>query len=277
MPTPMKKIRLLPVILLFCHISAFSVSPRDIDTAVYNLCKEIMINNPVSFTQESYTELAYLKRNYNLTALKLNDDVYKKSIFNNYYYDKYYLYSKFLDENAIVTEDCLLIPESTEKDVNKVDKLLFYVLYPNSIKMPSNIVSLIDEYASADEFWGPYKMLTTIYYLKKYNYQNLSEVQKKQLSATESRLSDVLYDKYVKDLPWSFYKLQSVKLFKMNKIEKYKDINIDELVQHYKSNKALYFFEDDLKNSQLFNQLSSSEVLQYDARALLWIFLLENK
>ncbi len=272
----MKKLILL-IAALPLYLFSFSYSNQDIDTAIYNLCKEIMVRTPGEFSQENYAELAYLKRNYSLSGLKLNDSAYIKSIFSNYYYDQFYLYSKFLKEDAIVTEDCLHIPESTEKDVHKVNKLLFYVLYPNSIKMPSNIVDLIDEYSSADEFWGPYKMLTTIYYLKKYNYQNLSPTQKTKLQTVENRLSGQLYKKYIESQPWSFYRLMSFKVLKMNKNESVKDIDISELIQYYKENKQLFYFEGDRKYTESLGQIGGKRILEYNGCALLWIFLLEIK
>jgi hypothetical protein len=255
----------------------FSSNPNDIDIAIDNLCKQIVTQqHPYNYKQENYAELAYLKRTFKLPLLNINDSIYLKQIFNNYYYDQYYLYSKFLNENAIVTEDCLHIDESTEK-IHNARKLLFYALYPNSIKLPINIVDEIEEYATIDDFLGPYQMLNVIYYLKKYNYNNLSATQKEKLLTVETHLSKILYTKYIDNKPWNFYKLASLKVLKMNKNELVKNVDISFVVDYFKSNKPLGIVDEDVKNKETLVKIGSTNIIQQQAVALLWIFLLENK
>ena len=98
----MKKIFTLIIIFSYCF-SSFAFSAKDKDSAFTNLCKEIMFSQPQSYTQEGYAELAYLKRNFNLPKIKIDDSSYLSKITSNFYFDKYYLYSKFLKEDAIVT------------------------------------------------------------------------------------------------------------------------------------------------------------------------------
>lgn len=71
-----------------------------------------MVLDPYQYDDmETYMELAYLKRKYKLDYLKIYDTLYRdRKAYNNYYYDQYILYSKFLSDSAVVTEDCLNIP-----------------------------------------------------------------------------------------------------------------------------------------------------------------------
>jgi hypothetical protein len=270
----MKKIITFFIALPF-YLCSFSYTAEDLQTAIDNLCKEVMFSQPQNYSQEGYTELAYLKRNFNLNKITISDSAYKSKIFNNYYYDQYYLYSKFLNENAIVTEDCLHIPESTE-DMYKGVKILFYVLYPNSIKLPDNIIDQIEEYSTAAEFYGPYKMLNVIYYLKKYNYQNLSLKQKEKLNILENHLSKILYSNYIENKSWNLFRMLSVKVLKMNKNELVKNIDLSILVDYLKNNKPLHVIDEDIKNPA-FAKTGFNDYIQQQATSILWIFLLEIK
>lgn len=270
----MKKIITLLTVFFF-SLSLFSFTPKDVDSAMTNLCKEIMFSQPQSYSQENYTELAYLKRNFDLNKIKINDSAYLSKIFNNYYYDLYYLYSKFLNESAVVTEDCLHIKESTE-NIHKANKLLIYAMYPNSIKLPNNIVEQIDEYATLDEFFGPYKMLNVIYYLKKYNYQNLNESQKDKLTVIENHLSKLFFNKYIDNKPWSYTKLLATKVLKMNNSNFVKDLDVSLVVDYFRGKQPLKILDVDMKSPYL-STIGSNNMIQQQGIAALWIFLLEFK
>jgi len=270
----MKKIITL-LLTISCFLSSFSFTKEDVNIAIDNLCKEIMFSQPQSYYQENYVELSYLKRNFNLTGLNLSDSAYKSKIINNYYYDQYYLYSKFLNENAVVTEDCLHA-EGTET-LYKGSKILFYTLYPNSIKLPTDILEQIEEQATMDEFFGPYSMLIDIYYLKKYNYKNLSAKQKEKLIKLEDHLSKILYTKYIENKSWAFYKLLSTKVLKMNDNPLVKNLDISIVVDYFKNNKPLYVLDEDRIDKNLLIKFGSKKIIQMQANAILWIFLLEIK
>src|SRR3954462_11474963 len=112
---------LLYFFLLLTFSASYSQTKEEITSAINDLSKKIVYKEQNGFEQIVYAELAYLKRNNDLPFLKLNDSLYKKSL-NDYYYKRFYLYSKFLNENAIVTEDC--INDEANAVVNKANKLL---------------------------------------------------------------------------------------------------------------------------------------------------------
>lgn len=262
------------ILSLFFIYSANATTKAQIDSALSKLYEGIARLQPNYINQESYAELAYLKRNYNIYQLKFNDSIYKSKIINNYYYDQFYLYSKLLNENAIVSEDCLQIEESTKTLFPMWKKLLIYSIYPNSIKMPTNMVELIDEYSTFDEFFGPYQMLNTIYFLKKYNYQNLSTSQKDKLNKIEDRLSTNLYNKYILDKPWSFRKILSLKVLTMNNVTVTQNYDISFLVDRIINNKPEEIINEDIKNPEMISLLGEKKFFQYAETSLLWIFLL---
>ena len=272
----MKKI-LLSFFSFFFIVHAYSVTPQDIDTAIYKLSKQIMINEPLDYKIEYYAELAYLKRTYNLIAIHTNDSIYlKKRVYNNFYYDIFRLYGKFFKDDAIVTEDCLDIPESTAK-MYKPEHTLFYALYPESIKIPANYINQLEIAASYDEIIGKLKALNAIYYLKKYNLQNLSATQKSQLSTLEQKVSQDLFKTYIENSPWTSYRLWAVSALKKNNNPLVKAIDISDLVTYYKNNNPLNYFETDLQYKDSLAQLGGNRIKTQNALALLWIFLLENK
>ncbi len=270
----MRKIITLFIFLPFYFLS-FSYTQKDLDSALTNLYREILFSQPQSYAIENYAELAYLKRIFNLSKVNINDSSYKSKILNNYYYDQFYLFSKFLNENAIVTEDCLNIPESTE-EIHKANKLLYYSLYPNSIKLPSNIIEQIEEYSTIHEFYGPYQMLNIIYYLKKYNYSNLTQLQKDKLATLQTHFEKLIFNKYVKDKNWNFYKLLSVKVLKMNKSDLVKDLDITVLIDYFKAKHPLEVVQED-KTQQILGIVGAKKIIEQQANAILWIFLLEIK
>lgn len=267
----MKNILLYFFLLLFFS-SSYAQTKEELTSAINDLSKKIIYKEPVTFENNIYAELAYLRRNYNLPFLKLNDSLYKRHQ-NDYYYKRFYLYSKLLDENAVVTEDC--INDEVNVQVNKANKLLFYIIYPNSIKLPANIVDQLEEYSTVDEFYGPYVMLNDIYFLKKYQYNNLTKTQKEKLAGLEGFLSKLMYKKYIENQPWSFHRLLSLKVLKMNKSSLVADIKVDDIVKYFNDNGALDIPEADKKDTELLKTVGYRKVLQYDVTAVLWIFLLE--
>lgn len=269
----MKKI--ITFFALFTYfLYSFSYTKKDLDSALTNLYREILFSQPQSYEAENYVELAYLKRTFNLSQININDTRYKNKIINNYYYDRFYLNSKFLNENAIVTEDCLHIPESTE-GIHNANKLLYFTLYPNSIKLPSNFIEQIEEYSTIDDFFGPYKMLYVIYFLKKYNYSNLTKIQKDKLSTIQSHLEKLMYNKYIKDKKWSYHWFLSVKVLKMNQSDLVKDLDITTLIDYFIAKNPLGVVQED-KNERILGLLGTKEIIEQQANAILWIFLLEN-
>lgn len=273
----MKRISLLFIAVLSFYFSP-AITPQQLDTATYKLCKQIMYLNPYKFKMEEYAELAYLKRTYQLYYLNINDTTYRdKKAFNNYYYDQFILFKKFFDENAIIPEDCLNIPGSTS-EIHPMNKLIFYAIYPETVKIPADYIEQLEKNATAHEFLGPYRMLTAIYFLKKYNYQNLTELQKSKLAVVENHLTNLLYKKYIENKPWSSLKLMSVKLLKMNESSLVKNIDISELVEDVLNNQPIHYYDEDIKNyTQILGEIGGNRVLADNGLALLWIFLLENK
>ncbi len=270
----MKKI-LLPLLSLFISAHAYSVSPQDIDTAIYKLSKQISINEINNYEMSEYAELKYLKRIHHLMDIKTNDSTYLRNmVFNNYYYDRFYLYGKFFNDSAVVTEDCLNIPGTTA-DWRPSSKLIFYALYP--IKIPHNYLEQLDSFPDQDNFYGKYKALDIIYYLKKYNYNNLSASQKAILPVLEKKLSDFLFKNYIENKPWSTYKLLSIKVLKMNNNALVNGVDISDLVKYYKDNNRLNFFEEDRKYISTLQYIGGKTMVELIGNALLWIFLLENK
>lgn len=263
-------------ILLISFSSAFAQSKDSLlPIATKVLYTKISYMDQPDFNQDVYAELAYLKRVYHLDSFRINNSRYISSL-NDYYYKRFYLYSKLLDENAVVTEDCF--SDDANARLNSARKLIFYTLYPNSIKLPENIVDQIEEYATVDEFWGPYNSLNIIYFLKKYNYQNLSSAQKTKLASVEKFLSDLMYNKYIKDKKkWDFYKFLSLKVLKMNNIELAKNIDISDLVIYitHNYNKPFVLSEEDRNDMALMNKVGYKNILEYEVNAFLWIFLLE--
>jgi hypothetical protein len=263
--------KFLILTLFFSFITVSSAQTRaQLDSAISILSLKINYLDPYSFEQSAYAELAYLKRTYKLDMLKINDTIYKSKL-NDYYYKRFFPFSKFLDDEAVVTEDCLT--DAVNGPVHQSRKLLFYVIYPQSIKLPENIVSQLEEYSSIDEFFGPYNMLNIIYYLKKYNYNNLTKTQKDKLATTESFLSKLLYTKYVSGKPWSFHKFLAVKVLKMNKSEFATGIDFSDLVRYINANGALQLGDEDMKDMELIKRVGGKEMMQMEANAVLWIFL----
>ncbi len=268
----MKKI-LLPIIFIGFSYSAFAqISKERLSYALEILYRKTAFLNQKSFQQETFAELSYLKRAYKLDSFNLNSKEYISSL-NDFYYKNFFPYSKFLNENAIVTEDCIV-----ETNIAFIKKLLFYTLYPNHIKLPKNIVELIEEHSKIDEFFGPYYALTNIYFLKNFNYNNLSASQKSKLSVIEKTFSDSLYIKYVKDVTvWNFNKFLSLKVLKMNNYEPVASIDISPLADFIINDikQPLKLGEEDLGNTALLNRVGYNKALEFEANALLWIFILE--
>lgn len=271
---PMKKFLHLFAILFF-FLTSFAQTKAELSSAITRLYTKISYMDQPDFDQETYAELAYLKRIYHLDSFNLKNGRYIASL-SDHYYKRFYLYSKLLNDNAIVTEDCL--NDDDNKNLHPARKVVFYTLYPNSIKLPKNIIEQIEEYATIDEFFGPYTALNNIYFLKKYNSNNLTTEQKTKLSSVEKSLSDLLYSKYIKDTDgktWSFYKFLSLKVLKMNANPLVNNVDISLLVGFINSGKPIGLSETDRKDVALMNRVGGKAVLDYILNSTLWIFLLE--
>lgn len=264
--------RIHTILLILIALSCFGQTKEELQSAINDLSKKIIYKNPYGFDNSIYADLAYLKRSFNLPYLSINDTIFKKRL-NDYYYKRFYPYSKLLDDRAIVTEDCLN-DEANEK-INRGIKVLFYVLYPNSIKLPDNIVDQLEEYSTEEEFFSQYFMLQDIYFLKKYNLSNLTTTQKDQLRSLEYSLSDKLYTKYVVGKPWGFYKFLSLKVLKMNEFNAAAAVDISDLVKYFNSNGPVELGQEDSKDISLLSRIGASKIIQYESTALLWIFLTE--
>ncbi|MFN8295808.1 MAG: hypothetical protein U0T69_06400 [Chitinophagales bacterium] len=270
----MKKYLLLVIISLSVSIS-FAQTKADLASAIKRLYTKISYMDQPEFELQTYAELAYLKRIYKLDSFNLKNGRYIASL-NDHYYKRFYLYSKLLNENAIVTEDCL--HDEANENLHPARKLIFYTLYPNSIKVPDSIIYKIEEYATIDEFFGPYYALNTIYFLKKYNYDNLTAAQKTKLKSVENSLSDLLYTKYISGTDvktWSFYKFLSLKVLKMNKNPLADNVNISLLVGYVNSDKELSLSDIDSKDIDLLKRVGGKTVFEYILNSTMWIFLLE--
>lgn len=243
----------------------------------YKLAAEVLYRktsflDQLKIKQETFAELAYLKRTHQLDSFNLQTKSYIANL-NDYYYKDFYLYSKLLNENAIITEDCI-----QEAKLLPIKKLLFYCIYPQSVKLPNDIVEQLEEQATVDEFLGPYYALNNIYFLKKYNSHNLSAQQKSKLEKTEQFFSNLLFNKYVKDKEeWNYHKFLSLKVLRMNKYQPAENINIEPLAYFILKDIStpLALGETDLKDSKLMNSVGYYQTLEMEANALLWIFLLE--
>jgi hypothetical protein len=270
----MKKFLLLFTFCFSLSIS-FAQTKDELSSAITKLYTKISYMDQPDFELQTFAELAYLKRSYKIDSFNLKIDRYIASL-NDHYYKRFYPYSKLLNEKAIVTEDCLH-DEANEK-LHPSRKLLFYTLYPNSIKLPKNIIDQIEEYSTIDVFFGPYYALNTIYFLKKYNYNILTTVQKTKLEVLENSLSDLLYTKYIKGTDaqtWSFYKFLSLKVLKMNKNPLVDNTDISLLVSFVNSDQPLVLSETDRKDVDLMNRVGGRTVLEYILNSTMWIFLLE--
>lgn len=269
----MKKLLHLFALLLFFSAS-FAQSKEEMASASKILYTKISWMDQPDFSQEIYAELAYLKRIYHLDSFNLNNSRYISKM-NDFYYRRFYLFSKLLDENAIVTEDCF--QDDANKNLHAARKMLPYCIYPNSIKLPKNIVEQLDEYATIDEFFGPYNSLNTIYFLKKYNYSNLSAAQKTKLEGIEKFLSNLMYTKYVQNKPWSYYRFLSLKVLKMNNSELVKNIGFSDIVAYLNNNPMapLALSDTDRADVALMKKAGGKDFLPQIANSILWIILLE--
>lgn len=54
-----------------------------------------------------------------------------------------------------------------------------------------------------------------------------------------------------------------------------KDIDISKLVEMYKQNKPIDYFDDDMKYVEIIGNIGGTNILGKDGNALLWIFLME--
>ena len=270
----MKKILYFFTLLVFTTSSFAQLTKEQYAFAAEIVNRKIAFLNQKSFQLETFAELSYLKRSYKLDSFNLQTKAYINNL-NDYYYKNFFLYSKLLNEQAIVTEDCI-----TESNLPKIKKLLFYCIYPKHIKLPNNIVDQLEQEATVDEFLGPYYALTNIYFLKKFNSENLSTAQKTKLASVEKFLSDLLFNKYIKNTTtdkWGFHKFLSMKVLRMNKYEAVKDYDISLLGLYMLNNlnEPLSLNDEEKNDKKLMDRFGYYKTLEMEANALLWIFLSE--
>ncbi|MCB0508278.1 MAG: hypothetical protein KDD21_08270, partial [Bacteroidetes bacterium] len=184
------------------------------------------------------------------------------------------LYSKLLNDTTVVTEDCL--NDDANSKINQLNKLFFYALYPNTIALPKNYIDLLEEYSTVDEFFGPYYVLNTAYFLKKYNIQNLSKAQKEKLNSLVNQLCNTIYTKYVKNNNlWNFYKFSALKVLLMNEYEPAQKTDISQVITYINAGGPLKLSDEDRNDVELMNRAGGDYVFRHSLNASMWIFLLE--
>ena len=123
----MKKfLSILIALFLFTSVS-YSYTKEELSFATEILFRKTAYLDQMKFKQETMAELAYLKRVYKLDSFNLQTKKYISNL-NDFYYKAFYPYSKLLDENAVITEDCI-----DEQKTAQVKKLLFYTIYPGPV------------------------------------------------------------------------------------------------------------------------------------------------
>ncbi len=269
----------LLVIFSFLFFSFFTSNvlaqtKEELQASVTRLSKAISYYDQEGVRQQTFAELAYIKRIYKLDSCDVRVARYVKSL-NDYYYKQFFLYSKFLDENAYVTEDCLDNPNKNT-DFQPFIKILFYSLYPNTFNLPKNYIEQIESISNEYEFFSPYYALYTIHFLKEYSYDKLNSAQKIKLEKLESALSDTLYTKYVKNMDnWNYYKLMSLKVLKLNKYAPVQAVDLKLLTSYINSDQPLTLFETDKNDTFLINTIGGKVILESSMTAALWIILME--
>lgn len=269
----------LLVIFSFLFFSCFTTNilaqtKEELQASVTRLSKGITYYDQEDIKQQTFAELAYIKRIYKLDSCDVRVARYVKSL-NDYYYKQFFLYSKLIDENAYVTEDCLDNPNKNT-DFQPFIKILFYSLYPNTFKLPNNYIEQIETISNEYEFFSPYYALYTIYFLKEYSYDKLNSAQKIKLEKLESSLCDTLYTNYVKNNDnWNYYKLMSLKVLKLNKYAPAQNVDLKLLTSYLNSDQPLMLTEADRNDMFLMNSIGGKVAFESSMTAALWIILME--
>ncbi|MFN8281868.1 MAG: hypothetical protein U0U67_01540 [Chitinophagales bacterium] len=266
----------------FIFLLLFSTSQAQVsktDSLISKLTKKIA-KTQYDFDRLIYPELAYIRRQYKVPNISTEDLPFALKL-NDFYYKKIYNYRKLFNESYIITEDCISEdPYAANKDGYR---LQLYSLYDN-IPLPADYFKRLETVSKEDDpFNNPYYVMQTIYYLKRF-HQNLNASEKSQLKQLEQRLSAYMYDNYVKDKPWSFRKLLSVKVLKINESELVKNIDMSEVIDYYLQNGSadtniydVMPFKVDLNDTFIGNAVGFEKLAQFQSISLLWIILIDKK
>ncbi|HQV78549.1 MAG TPA: hypothetical protein PLJ42_06465 [Chitinophagales bacterium] len=259
------------LILLFTSNISNAQTKAELQSAVNRLSHIVTYQDQEEIEQDIFAEFAYLKRTYQLDSCDVRVNRYIDTL-NDYYYKRFFLYSKFYNVNAIVTEDC--IEDTNIAKFHPLRKIMFYSIYPNTVKLPKNIIEQFDIYSKEDPFYGPYLALNTIYFLKKYNGQNLSKNQVVDLDKVEKDLCNQLYTKYVlNNNQWNYYKFLSLKVLKMNNFEPTQSTDISMLITYINSGAPIELSEIDRNDIELMNRVGGKSVFHSSLCAAMWIIL----
>lgn len=275
----MKKLSTL-LILLSLYSSLSAQNPTtDLDNKIDSLINKL--TRKVATVQyladyHFYPELAYLRDKYQFPNLLKNDTVYINKL-NDYYYKRVYPFSKLMDTSFIITEDCITDLNENKNTIDAYD-LQIYALY-NNIKLPDDYFERLETTSHVNNnFLDIYYTLKTIYFLKQFNSKQLSTLQLKKSETIEHKLSRNLFDNYINNKEWNFYKVASVAVLLINKNELVKNIDLNPLFDLYLNNGQPeinildnMLVESDRKDSYLMGSIGYNKVLQLHALNLMWI------
>lgn len=277
----MSKLFTLFIILVLYQSNVNAIVPNsdqvnNLDSVINKLTTKIAASQ-YYFNDMIYPEIAYLRNTFHLSNIHSNDSIFIKKK-TDYYYKRLYPMGKLMDANFVITEDCF---EESEQN-NLIDEyILFYYSLYNTIKLPANYINRLKNTAEENSpFLSKYYALRTIYFLKKFNYKQLSEVQKNEIEKLNNKISKDLYTNYINNKDWSFYKIVALSILMMNNNELVKDINIDFLINYYLENGQpttnildIPAFPNDTKDDFLVKQFGIDKVIQLQTINVLWIFL----
>lgn len=263
-------------LLLFSSVYFCSTAQNNkIDSLINRLSTKISASQ-FYFNPLFYPDIAYIRDKYNVPNLHKNDSVFIKMM-NDIKYKRFYTVGKLLDKNYKITEDCI-----TEENLKLIDayKLFYYSLYDN-IKLPKDYIKRLETASKEDNlFFSAYYTLRTIYFLKEYNNAQLSSTDKAQLKTLEDKISKYLYDEYIKDKPWSFYKIVSTAMLSINKNKQVENLDISELIDYFLTQGQpttnvldIDYFKSDTQDSFLLSSIGMDKVSQMQSIYTLWIIL----
>lgn len=230
-----------------------------------------------------YPELAYMRNKYNLPNLYKNDTPFVSKL-NDYNYKRIYPLLKLINNNFTITEDCIISDNASKSPINK---LLYYSIN-NTIKIPTNFVNTLDSISKIDDemvilYW--YHTLRIIYYLKQFNYSQLSTIDKSKVDLIEKSTSEKMYNTFIKDKKWGFCKITALAMLKINKNPLVDNFDITDLLNHYLYNGNdeinildIPFFSSDIGSlNYLFSTMGADKMQQLQVLNTLWIILAEKK
>jgi hypothetical protein len=263
--------------LFFFILRGFASGKSTVVTTVDTV--RVMLAMAVSKTQNSYDYnyfpfIVYLDNKYGIDSLHSNPGAYQKKL-NDYYYKRYYLYSKLINPLAEISFDC--IREEESGNWNVMSKLLFHSIYTGSDWIfPKDYLVKLEEYATQDPFYGPVQGLIDIYFLKQYNWDKLSGPDKKQLKALEDKFSNKLYSTYIHDKEWGYLKLFSLFTIRINNNPVADDVNTDELAPYFDRNTFMMTFKKDYEDKNLMNREGGGFTTSICNLCTLWLFSLNR-